>query len=88
MNTTAPIGTNIKDEIARAKAATEKMKAARTRAEADHDNFTKRKSELEEEVRGLGVEPDKLQDKLQELRTNIQTNMAQIWSLIPEQYRS
>ena len=85
---TTPMNTDINVQLQAAKEATEKMKAARTRAEADYDNYIKRQQELETEVRALGVEPDKLQDKLQELRTTIQTNMAQIWSLIPEQYRS
>lgn len=74
-------------QIQDAKAAVERMKAARTRAEADHDNYQKRQQELEGEIRALGVEPENLAEKLGQLRTSIQDNMQKIWSLIPQQYR-
>lgn len=96
MNMPATSVTNVNDyanqdciaQIQAAKAAVERMKAARTRAEADHDNYQKRQMELEGEIRALGVEPEKLAEKLDQLRTNIQDNMQKIWSLIPQQFRS
>lgn len=78
---------SINEQLQKAREAVDKMKAARTRAEADHDNYTKRQQEIEEEIRALGVEPEQLAEKIQELESSITENMAKIWNMIPEQFR-
>jgi len=75
-------------QIQQAKEAVEKMKSAKARAEADYDHYKQRQEELETQAKELGVEPDQLPAKIKELGSRIEENMNQIWSMIPEQFRS
>jgi len=69
------------------KDALDKANTERIGAERDKENLEKRLAEIDEEIRSLGVEPDKLAEAIAELETNIQANLAKAEELIPAQYR-
>lgn len=79
---------DVTQQLQEAKKAAETMKGVRTRAEADYDNYQKRREELKAEIVSLGVDPEKLQETRDELQAKITDNMQKIWSLIPQQFRS
>ncbi|MHB8171256.1 MAG: hypothetical protein ACYDG6_06905 [Thermincolia bacterium] len=70
------------------KGALDKATTEKIGAERDKENFEKRLAEIDEEIRSLGVEPDKLAEAIVELDTIIQTNIAKAEELIPAQYRA
>jgi len=79
--------TNYTPKLQAQKASLEKMKEARSKAEATQEQLVKQKDQLEGEVRGLGVEPEELETKTRELDAAIKADIAQVDELIPERFK-
>jgi chromosome segregation ATPase len=79
--------TDYTSRINAAKAAVEKAKADRIRAEQNKENLLKRQAEIEAEIRALGVEPDQLDETIAKLEAEIQADLLTVEQMIPVQYR-
>jgi chromosome segregation ATPase len=79
--------TDYTSRINAAKAAVEKAKADRIRAEQNKENLLKRQAEIEAEIRALGVEPDQLDETIAKLEAEIQADLLTVEQMIPAQYR-
>ena len=67
--------------------ALEKAKTDRTRAETTKESLEKQRDGIIEELRALGVEPDKLDDTITELDEQIRVDLASLEQMIPAEYR-
>lgn len=81
------MSTDYTKQIEARRAALEKMKTARVRAQADKENAEKRIGELQAEVRALGVEPENLEAEIAKLDQEIQNGLKLVGDMIPIEYR-
>lgn len=79
---------NYNIEIQAQKAALERAKEARSKAEATKEQLLKQQEQLESECRGLGVEPEQIEKEIVRLEESIQGNCHMIDRLIPERFPS
>lgn len=79
LNTTA-------SEINMLKAAIERGKTDRARAEANKENYEKRQAEIDAEIVALGFAPDNLEADIEELGQKLASTMAEAKALIPTRY--
>ena len=65
----------------------EKAKTDRAKAEATKEQLERQQTQIESEVRSLGVEPENLDAAIADLETQIAADMVKLDELIPEEYR-
>lgn len=70
------------------KAALEKAKTDRARAEATKENLEKQRDAIVEEIRSMGFEPENLDATIAELDAAIQADLSKLEQLIPAEYRT
>jgi len=70
------------------KAALEKAKTDRARAEATKESLEKQRDAIVEEIKSMGFEPENLDATIAELDTQIQADLARLEELIPAEYRA
>jgi len=80
-------GVGITVKINSLKAAIEKGKEERVKAQTNKETYEKQLKETEDEIRALHVEPAKIETVIAELGAEIEKNLAEVEALIPEQYR-
>lgn len=78
---------NYTERINAAKAALDKAKTDRARAEATKESLEKQRDSIINEVKAMGVDPDKLDDTIAELNRCIEADLARLEELIPAEYR-
>ncbi len=69
------------------KAALEKAKMDKVKAEQNKENLDKRLEEIETEIKALGVDPAQLEETITNLDTEIQADLLSVEQLIPAQYK-
>lgn len=74
--------------INNAKAALERAKTDRIKAEQSKENLLSRKEEIENEIKSLGVDPAQMDETITKLDSEIQADLLTIEQMIPQQYRS
>lgn len=79
--------TDYTGRINTAKAAVEKAKADRIRAEQNKENLEKRLDEIEAEVKVLGVDPVALESTIAKMDADINADLLTIEGMIPASYR-
>jgi len=79
---------NYAERLQAVKNAMERAKTDRTRAETTKESLEKQRDGVLEEIRALGVDPEKLDDTISELDTQIQADLAKLEALIPAEYRA
>lgn len=70
------------------KAALEKAKTDRARAEATKESLEKQRDAIVEEIRSMGFEPENLDATIAELDAAIQADLAKLEQLIPAEYQA
>lgn len=73
-------------ELNQLRAAIEKAKTERAKAEANKETLEKRREELLSECKALGVEPDDLAAEIERLDAAIQDGLKQARELVPEEF--
>ncbi|MBU7006347.1 hypothetical protein [Phosphitispora fastidiosa] len=69
------------------KTAIEKGKEERVKAQTNKETYEEQLRKNDEEIRALHVEPAEIETVLAELGTEIEKDLAEVETLIPEQYR-
>lgn len=80
--------TNYSERLQAINAALEKAKTDRTRAETTKESLEKQRDGIIEELRALGVEHGNLDATIEELDSQIQTDLASLEQMIPAEYRA
>jgi septal ring factor EnvC (AmiA/AmiB activator) len=83
---TAP-GVDITVKINSLKAAIEKGKEERVKAQTNKETYAEQLKKTEDEIRALHVEPAKIETVIAELGAEIEKDLAEVEALITEQYR-
>ena len=60
----------------------EQGKAAKARAEANLETYTKQRNEVIDEIRALGVEPENLETEIAKLEQEIEASLSQAEQLL------
>lgn len=68
------------------KAALEKAKTDRARAEATKESLEKQRDTIVEEIRNMGFEPENLDTTIADLDAAIQADLVKLEQLIPAEY--
>lgn len=69
------------------KTSLEKAKTDRIKAEQNKENLDKRKAEIEDEIKALGVDPAELEPTIAKLDAEINADIMTIEGMIPASYR-
>jgi hypothetical protein len=69
------------------KAAVERMKTDRIKAEQNKENLEKREAEYNNEVKALGVDPAELDTTIEKLTNEADADLLTLENMIPAQYR-
>jgi hypothetical protein len=69
------------------KAAVERMKTDRIKAEQNKENLEKREAEYNNEVKALGVDPVELDATIEKLTNEADADLLTLENMIPAQYR-
>lgn len=74
------------DRIRKLEQALRKARDARTQAEAHRDYLQKELQNVEQRIAELGLSPEELENKIQEIRHEIDKLMQQVAERIPVEY--
>jgi|GEM_PF-1351772 len=69
------------------KAAIEKGKEERVKAQTNKETYEEQLKKTEDEIRALHVEPAEVETVITELGIEIEKDLAEVEALVPEQYR-
>lgn len=69
------------------KAKLEQAKTDRIKAEQNKVNLESRKTEMDTDIKALGVEPAQLDETISKFDSEVQAELLTIEGMIPEQYR-
>lgn len=77
---------DVNQQINKYKGAIEKGKSDRVKAQTNKENFEKRLTEVEGEIKALGVEPENAATEVDRLDVVIAEGLQKVSNLIPAQY--
>jgi len=73
---------NVTERLNALKNKVEQGKAAKARAEANLETYTKQRNEVIDEIRALGVEPENLETEIAKLEQEIEASLSQAEQLL------
>ncbi len=73
---------NVTERLNALKNKVEQGKAAKAKAEANLETYTKQRNEVIDEIRALGVEPENLEAEIAKLEQEIEASLSQAEQLL------
>jgi chromosome segregation ATPase len=77
----------LEEAIKQIKMQLDKARNDLLKAKARLESLEQQEEEIIQETRGLGVEPDQLQQKITQLEQEINDELEQAWGLLPPELR-